>query len=645
MIGTTLKKVSKARSSNERILAFSLWLSLLASGMYFKEAWFILGGILGLYALDKGILGFLTLRQEVQGSYDLRSRVPRLRVELPALGLTDFVLLGMAGLSALGLLRPVQVEEGLIEVLRWLVYWLIFRLATEVRQEGYSSERLLVQVQWAAIAVAVLGWLPWAGLIWPAPPVSEAGRLSSVFGYPNVAAAFFGAAFFLPGSNILFKAFLAVSFLSTGSRAALMAVLVVLALKGLKELGARRQGSAGAQAVGPLIRIIKIILVSALIISVSVKLFPNAWEHFRSWNPLSPSIGQRLLYYRDGLSLAWQAQGWPRAGGWLAFPTVQSLPYWTSHPHSAFIHILLNQGIMGLALMGAWAVRAWRRLGAGAEKWALLFLVFHSLLDADFAFGALGLVFWLLSGLNETESSSLSFYQTARRGLSSARRNLPSARLLRAGIYVLAALYLLFLSGAALIQPDLLNPGQVLSREAERLGPVAPRQSALLWQQSLRWDQTRISWRRHLAELELAQGDVGAGLRAVEEALAWRSFDLNAYEWAQGAVLKAADARSGLKGDKLELAQKGTDSITSLGVVEPKSALKMLEPKPVAESEEILSLYRWAQAVPDRIEDKRGRISPFVGALWPEWANFRPTPVINFLAEYARDRQRTTANS
>ncbi len=630
MIGTTLRRVSKARSSNERILAFSLWLSLAASGMYFKEAWFILGGILGLYALGQGILGFLTLRQELRSFYDLRSRV------LPALGLTDFVLLGMAGLSALGLLRPVQVEEGLIEVLRWLVYWLIFRLASEVRQEGYSSERLLVQVQWAAIAVAVLGWLPWAGFIWPAPPVPEAGRLSSVFGYPNVAAAFFGAALFLPGSNILARALLAVSFLSTGSRAALMAVLVVLALKGLKGLGTWKKGK-----LSPL----KIILVFALIIIMSIKLFPNAWEHYRSWNPLSPSIGQRLLYYRDGLSLAWRAQGWPRAGGWLAFPTVQSLPYWTSHPHSAFIHILLNQGIMGLTLMGAWAVRAWRRLGAGAEKWALLFLVFHSLLDADFAFGALGLVFWLLSGLNETESSSLSFYQTARRGLSSARRNLPSARLLRAGIYVLAAFYLLFLSGTALIQPDLLNPGQVLSQEAERLGPVAPGQSALLWQQSLRWDQTRISWRRHLAELELTQGDVGAGLRAVEEVLAWRSFDLNAYEWAQGAVLKAADARSGLKGDKLELAQKGTDSITSLGVVEPKSALKMLEPKPVAESEEILSLYRWAQAVPDRIEDKRGRISPFVGALWPEWASFRPTPVINFLAEYARDRQRTTANS
>ncbi|WP_206811174.1 O-antigen ligase family protein [Paradesulfitobacterium ferrireducens] len=635
MIGINLKRVSKAGSSSERILAFSLWLSVLASGLYYQKTWLLPAIVLGFYVLSRMGLALLSRRRQGQSYYSRKSGVQGRSLELSDFGLTDFVLLGLAGLSALGLIHPVRFIDGLFEVLRWLVYWLVYRFAAGAGRKGYTGDRLLTHLRWAAVTVAVIGWLPWANLIWPAPPLPEAGRFSSVFGYPNATAAFVGAALLLPGGSFLTKAFLGVSLLSTGSRGSLAALLLVLALIGIKvwqakkNTGARKRTLGGTAANawrqikqwgwsqstgfgrGFLIYILKRLILFVIILMLSVKVFPNAWEHLRSWDLFSPSIGQRLLYYLDGLSLAWKAQGWPRAGGWLAFPAVQTLPYWTVHPHSGLIQVLLNQGLAGLGLIAAWTVWMWRRLGEGAGKWPMLFLILHSMVDADFAFGALGLVFWLLAGVTISQSSGSGFYEAARQSVKFPW-TLMQARVLRAGLYGLAALYLLLMPTLNLVQPELINPGQALSREAERVQAHDPGAGARLWRQGLSWDQTEISWRRQLAELELAQGNIEAGLRAVEETLAWRSFDLNAYEWAQGAVLHAADA--------------------------------MRESKSASGSGDARTLYHWVQMIPARIEEKQGLIPGYARRLWPEWENFKPTPAIDYLAEYARQRTLTPAN-
>lgn len=620
MSGINLKRVSQAGSSSERILAFSLWLSVLASGMYAQKTWLLLALVLGFYVVSRMSLALLSRRKQGQSYYARKSWVQGRSLELSDLGFTDFVLLGLAGLSALGLIHPVRFIDGLIEVLRWLVYWLVYRFAAGAG----SGDRLLTHLRRAAVTVAVIGWLPWSGLIWPAPPLPEAGRFSSVFGYPNATAAFIGAALLLPGGSFLTKAFLGVSLLSTGSRGALAALLLVLALIGIKAGRREKQSGAGkftlrrtaANAWRQIIQRawsqpLKNVILFMGILMLSVKVFPNAWAHLHSWNLFSPSIGQRFLYYRDGVSLAWQARGWPRAGGWLAFPAVQTLPYWTVHPHSGLIQVLLNQGLAGLGLITAWTVWMWRRLGEGAGKWPMLFLMLHSMVDADFAFGALGLVFWLLAGVTISQSFASGYYEAARQSVKFSWK-LMKARVLRPGLYGLAAFYLLLMPALNLVQPELINPGQALSREAERVQAQDPGAGARLRRQSLFWDQTEISWRRQLAELELAQGNTGAGLRAVEETLAWRSFDLNAYEWAQGAVLHAADA--------------------------------MRASKSASGSGDARTLYRWVQMIPARIEQKQGLIPGYARRLWPEWEKFKPTPAVEYLAEYARQRTLTPAN-
>ncbi|MDA8229086.1 MAG: O-antigen ligase domain-containing protein, partial [Desulfitobacterium hafniense] len=386
--------VSKARSSIGQILAFSLLISMLSHGMFFKYEWLILGIILAGYTLIK---------------------IPEL--DLETFNHTDLLLAGLIALSLLGIFHPVRLSEGIFEAMHWGIFWLVYRLSRQISQAPAIVTGVIKKLHLIAFLFAISGWVPIAGEIWLAPGLPEAGRLSSWFGYPNAAAAFLGAVLLLNPKHLLITICLGISLVSTGSRGGIGLFVIILVLR---ELGCvlfnfpRRERffKLRERFLPVFLKILglSIFLLGGLLL---IKFFYEpALTHLWSWGFSSTSWYERLHYYRDGLKLAVEAYGFPRAGGWWAFPEVQQISYWSADPHSSIIRILLNQGILGVVLFAVWGYLVlkqevqtmhfqddYQRREALNRLSVVLFLAFHSFIDADFSFGALGILFWVIVGI------------------------------------------------------------------------------------------------------------------------------------------------------------------------------------------------------------------------------------------------------
>jgi len=608
VIGTTSHQVSRARSNTTSLLALFLTFSLMAHGLFFQQEWLIFGVSFSIFSLL---------------SYSDRSFNFVTREE--PFGLTDVLLLGMFCLSILGLANAVIFKDGLIEALRWGTFWLVYRMGVRISREEISKKRLVQYIEWLAIGVAIIGWLPWVSKV--------AGRLSSVFGYANATAAFLGAVLLLCSLRKPIQIFLGISLLGTGSRAGVGIFIVVFILQQLR-LGVRGhripsstillqkvRATSLKKTIGKIIGIKSrkhgFILLGFAGTVLMLHYDRSVWENLTTWGFSSSSWQERLDYFKDGIRLALNARGLPVAGGWMAFPTVQRIPYWTADPHSSLIHILINQGVAGIVLVGIWSsftlAQAWKTRakesmssrspeGAGRTKaevgvWgALLFLAVHSFVDADFSFGSLGVLFWLLWGSFQKRNLAprpqyLKWYKFTH--------NLSSK-----GIFSLS-LCLCLVSGNALLNPALLEKEKIWNTQARLEREQDPAQSIALWKMSLIWDQTQISTRREQAEFLLRRGDTEAGLKAVQEVLRWQPFNLEAYEWAQAGVWEVAE---GQRSTHPEIANK---------------------------------LYRWVESVPENIEGRVAKLSLSDQLLWHGYREFQVSPHIKLLAEYARQRQLT----
>lgn len=596
MIGTTLQQVSRARSNTARILALFLTLSLMAHGLFFSQEWIIFGFTLSVYVL----LSTLARFNYVTGMYS-------------PFGLTDALFLGMLFFSLLGIVHPVNVRDGIIETLRWGILWFVYRLGVGISADEIAKKHLVQYMEWLAIAVAIIGWLPWVSKV--------AGRLSSVFGYPNATAAFLGAVLLLCPRRKPVQIFLGISLLGTGSRAG---VGIFLAVFMGQQLLLRVKAHRKFWVKGIMKRVTSVqirerwgILLGVVGTAFMLRTNRLAWGNLTSWDFSSPSWQERLVYFKDGISLAWNSGGLPRAGGWMAFPTIQRFPYWTADPHSSFIHILLNQGFIGTLSIVIWMAfglaQAWKTwakkyvpsiLLQGVEGtiaeirvWGtLLFLGLHSLVDADFSFGTLGILFWMLFG-------SLQNRDELPNRLSSRWRKLVSNLSSKGALF--GSLILCLLTGSILLNPVLIEQEKIWNTQARLSREQDPAQSIALWNKSLNWDQTQISTRREQAELLLKSGNTDTGLQAMEEVLRWQPFNVEAYEWAQSVVWNAAEV------------QRRT------------------------QPEKAISLYLWVEDIPRKIEERVAILSIKDQFLWKRYKDFQPSQHIRLLVEYARQRQLT----
>lgn len=602
MIGASLHQDSRARSSIVRFLALFLGLSLITHGLYYPQEWLLEGFVLSAYII----------------SSCLRRRLDFITEEYSSDIQTDLLLLGFLLLSLLGFFHPVRFSDGLLEALRWGIFWFVYRLGFRVSFDDTAKKYLIKCIEWLAMTIAIIGWLPWVSKV--------AGRLSSVFGYPNAAAAFLGAVLLLNPHSKLVRFFLVISLLGTGSRAGVGLFLIVL---GAQQLLLR----ADFQEVRPSLLLnrklgsIKILSKYRKEISVSLvgivgiilmpRYYKSAWENLTVWGFTSSSWQERLVYFKDGISLAWNTGGLPQAGGWWAFPTVQSFPYWTADPHSSIIHILLNQGIIGVIGAGIWGIFSLKKTCKTREKnkrlivsvvereeakaqlkvySALLFLGLHSLVDADFSFGALGVLFWLLFGTYHKANDWT-------RGIYSKPYKLLQ-KLNKIGTLGLSIIFCL-VCGGGLLNPNLLEQEKIWNMQAAQSSEQDSEKNVTLLRKSLKWDQTQVKVRQELAEQLLRQGNLNLGLEAVQEVLYWQPFEIKAYEWAQSVVW-----------DSAEMSRQ-------------------------AQPESTMILYRWVENVPKIIEGKMVNLSSLDRKLWQGHRNFQPTEHIKLLADNARQRQLT----
>ncbi|EGW38890.1 O-antigen ligase family protein [Desulfosporosinus sp. OT] len=607
MIGTTLQQVSRARSNTARILALFLTLSLVAHGLFFSQEWVFFAFALSVYAL--------------QATLSKSNHVTEMS---SAFGLTDVLFLGMLFFSVVGIVHPVKVKDGFIETLRWGILWFVYRLGVGISADDIAKKHLVQYTEWLAIVVAIIGWLPWVSKV--------AGRLSSVFGYPNATAAFLGAVLlFCPCRKPVQTIFLGISLLGTGSRAGVGIFLAVFIGQFLLKVRNRQTvdkvkargfsrilNSVNRKITSMEIRGLWVILLGVVGTALVLRTNRLAWGNLTSWSFSSASWQERLVYFKDGLRLAWDSGGIPRAGGWMAFPTVQRFPYWTADPHSSFIHILLNQGFIGTLSMVMWSAftlgqvwQTWAKKSvpsissqgvdgytAKIRAWgALLFLGLHSLVDADFSFGTLGVLFWLIFGsIQNREKPPHSLVPKWKKLVPKLRGK---------GLFFFISLFLCLVTGSVLLNPILLEKEKTWNTQA-RLGRAQdPARSIALWNMSLNWDQTQTSVRREQAESLLKSGNTDTGVQAVEEVLRWQPFNLEAYEWAQSVVWNAAEA------------QRRTHP------------------------EKAVPLYLWVEGIPQKIEGRAAILSEEDRFLWKGYQDFEPSQHIKLLVEYARQRQLT----
>ena len=596
MMGTTLQRSKTTRESKVRTLVFFLTLSVLIHGTFYPREWLLLGA---------GMVIFNALTLKNSSTFQI--------------SLTDIVFTGLIALSFVGLLNPVNVSEGWLDAVRWLVLWMAYRISSNL-QEG-QSRYVLRWIEGIGILIAIIGWIPAFSRLWPGGTSVVDGRLASFFGYPNALAAYCAAVLLLGPQSKWIRALMFTSLLNTGSRGAVGIFILVWVcreallwksrsrqtlergkrsfqrfprgfLRGLGEWRLLRGNKVNFGIVRARKEGVLLILLLSLGVLLTLRWNQQVVVHLLNWG-ISTSLGERLLYIHDGLHLAVLNKGLPRAGGWYAFPIVQNIPYWTTDPHSLGIRILLHQGILGILLAGGWGAWAFagligealRKLRENSEKnltfirgfSALLFLAMHALLDTDFLFGALGLLFWTLFGIFSLStlkkwswrknSTSIESYYTQKRGDP-----------VKKGISFLSSALLLGIGGlllATAAHPQWIERG----------------------------DQIQPKMRQEAARLEIEQSGSN-GLVAIENILAWEKFDLRMYEWAQGIVFEEAEKRK------------------------------------VSNFEEAVELYRWVENVPGRITSIH-QISAFEKKLWPEAESFQPSEYNLLLAEYARKRQIT----
>lgn len=416
-----------------------LFLAVLCHGMFFAREWLIFGAVFILAELvwlfRKGHScqrsGEVAPKTKFSISLVKNLAVRGYKGLLNPVGI--FVL--MMILSLTGLFQPVRRIEGWLEAFRWLVFFTAYLWGKHLGCSAEVREKVLENVLLVAFVSTVLTWLPGSETIWLSPGPPEEGRFASSFGYPNAAAVFLGCQLLLLQKdekiNPIFVVVFALSIISTGSRAAVTLLVfftLVLILKKIalhfkntnetvknEELLGFHQ-SAGwtgcPESENPKrnrsVARTLILVGMMLLLQHTLLRCHGSLQHLLDWT--DTSMTERMLYYRDSMKIAWYAHFLPQAGGWLAFPFVQNVAYWTFEPHSSFCRILLNQGLAGVMLLGIWSVKGikgylldliWGRdLTVICSKTAVLYLALHSLIDVDMSFGALGILFWLMIGLN-----------------------------------------------------------------------------------------------------------------------------------------------------------------------------------------------------------------------------------------------------
>lgn len=415
----------------ENILVGYILICILCHGMFFTREWLILGAFLLVYSFIswKSFFKIKSLFQgdSFQGKVSSVFHVVCFVFKNP---IGVFILLIL--FSLLGLFNAVRSVEGWLEAFRWFIFMIAYLWGKRLACECEVRDRVLNKIIWIALISTILSLLPGSERIWLPPHPPEEGRFAFCFGYPNSAAVFLGCQLILLLKDkkicMLFWLIFAISVVSTGSRAALIlltifCVIIILKKRSLYVKSIRktkRKESFGfstgidrtkwSNKVSRKTFLIQGLTLIFMLILLQQTLLhgQSSYHHLLDWS--ESSFAERVVYYLDSIKIARVAHFLPQAGGWFAFPFIQNIPYWTNNPHSSLFLILINQGIIAVLILAIWAIKGITGyikdlcrstdMGGFCLKTAALFIGVHSLIDVDMSFGVLGILFWLLIGMN-----------------------------------------------------------------------------------------------------------------------------------------------------------------------------------------------------------------------------------------------------
>ncbi|NLI91060.1 MAG: hypothetical protein GX434_02300 [Peptococcaceae bacterium] len=385
----------------EDVLTGFMFLGLICHGIFFAREWLIFGAMLIIYLLIRWA-----------------QRVGRSKNSKRKFGVSSKNLVGPISIfclliifSLIGLLHPVRKIEGWLEAFKWLIFLLAYLWGRQLAVREEMKDIVLNRMIITALISTLLAWLPGSEMIW-APGIPEDGRFASTWGYANAAASFLGCQLLLLHKDrkikIPYLTVFMISMISTGSRAAIALVIVFWVLLILKRIHLKLIIDFKPPKLKELGFWFSVLAIMIIMIQQTGMRYQDSVQHLLNWT--QTTFSERLLYYADCLKLAQTAHFLPQAGGWLAFPFIQTIPYFTLYPHSSIFQVLLNQGLAGVILLSFWACKGIKQyifdlrnssdLTNICSKTAVLYLGIHSLLDVDFSFGILGVVFWLLAGIN-----------------------------------------------------------------------------------------------------------------------------------------------------------------------------------------------------------------------------------------------------
>lgn len=380
--------------------------------------WIILGTLLILY------FGY-DLGTNIDSKKGIVLSLPRYQMLRSPLA----IFLLMIFFSLFGLLKPVRSIEGWMEAYRWFIFMIVYLYGKQYSK--YEAKNKIVdRILHISLVCTLLAMIPGSEMIWPPPGLPEKGRFAATFGYPNAAAVFLGCQLLLLLKDRNIKSIhllvFLISIISTGSRAAVVMLLgfAIIVISKKLCIKIREEKEIVADCV---LRIYKeavwaermdakkktlwlktfIFIAILIVLQQTILRSQDSFLHLLDWT--DTSLAERITYYSDSIKLAWNANFLPRAGGWLAFPFVQTYSYWTLNPHSSLCQIMLNQGLPGVVILAAWSMKGIKSycldlykstdLTVICGKTVILYLGIHSLLDVDMSFGVLGIVFWFLVGM------------------------------------------------------------------------------------------------------------------------------------------------------------------------------------------------------------------------------------------------------
>lgn len=374
-------------------------------------------------------------------------------------------------------------------------------------------------------------------------------------------------------------------------------------------------------------------------VAVALAARPDLWQKFLAVIHYRNAV-ERLYFYRDALEMiaARPVLGWG-GGGWQeAYRAFQHYLYNSTQVHGYYFQVGVETGIIGLLVVaGIWFLflRTAHRLYHGCPEddprrllvWMLtvaaLSVGIHSAIDFNLSLSALALVlfaiFGMVLGLALPKEEKIEKKERKRRKISRPLPAGPLAAVTAAVVVLVAGGLCLAVAGNRARAADLALRTGDLGRAADHLEVART------------LNPFEAEYDAVLSRIHLAQGNMEAGVKAAEAAVAKSKYSAVRY-----AELASAYQAAGKHGAAVDCARKAVSLAPfqihwyeNLSRVAFASGYMELNAK---NTDQARRFFEQAVAVPKAVRDRMATVTPRERQLWVVAPLMEPTPAVEISA-------------